>query len=342
MVESNVRRRRKVNENSPTSNNPTRQEIEPKRLWLNFTLTVTATFITVCAYGYYTSPIKAVEIVGIKQIPMEGRFALNDKLSKGKRVPLPGPESIAEGGDGKLYTGLADGRVVCIHPSNDGEIGAGKVENITTGVIEGAVNTSDAWRHGRPLGIRLRNQSLYVMDAIYGFYVIDLPTKSLKILIEPDDVTPPMKFPDDFDITADGTTVYFTDCSTKYTLPELLTQFLEVMPDNVRSNSRGTYWIAGAFRQNFALWIMFRFLILRQIIMSLVSEAAIMSSTDMYHGMAIEINSVGEIIQTLHDQQGALTFGLTQTTEISDGRLALGSFTSHVLAIVDSSWSSDA
>ncbi|XP_078488976.1 adipocyte plasma membrane-associated protein [Ciona intestinalis] len=319
-----------------------------------------------------------------------------------------GPESIAEGGDGKLYTGLADGRVVCIHPSNDGEIGAGKVENITTGVIEGAVNTSDAWGHGRPLGIRIRNQSLYVMDALYGFYVIDLPTKSLKILIEPDDVTPPIKFPDDFDITADGTTVYFTDCSTKYTLPELVTQFLEgtctsrllkydmltqkldvvkdglcfgngvqliddesmvivpettryrvnwidtktweikhvlhlpIMPDNVRSNSRGTYWIAGSYQQNFVLWIMFKFPMLRHIIMSLAPEAAIMSSADMYHGMAIEVNSVGEIIQTLHDQHGSLTFSLTQATEISDGRLALGSFASPVLAIVDSSWSSDA
>uniref|UniRef100_H2Y808 Strictosidine synthase conserved region domain-containing protein n=1 Tax=Ciona savignyi TaxID=51511 RepID=H2Y808_CIOSA len=234
MHESNVRKRKRQTEEENASQNSGNessqrrlQESPANNSFMASIALTTVLFALLCVYGYYSSPINAVEITGVVEVPFEGSFALNRKLSKGKRIPIHAPESCVEASDKKIYLSLHDGRIVCIHPSSDGEIGAGKVENITTGIIQGAATTSDAWGHGRPLGLRLRENSLYVMDAIYGFYVVDLPTKSIKILVKPDDVSPPMKFPDDFDITADGKTVYFTDASAKYPIPLLVQEVLE-------------------------------------------------------------------------------------------------------------------
>nr|XP_002126470.1 adipocyte plasma membrane-associated protein-like [Ciona intestinalis] len=409
MSETNVRRRGREKDDDRNLNKENLkehlQDSSSNSSFITTALLTVVIFTLVCVNGYYNSPINAVEIEGLVKVNLEGVFAVNQKLSKGKKILLPSPESIAEGGDGKLYTGLTDGRVVCIHPSNDGEIGAGKVENITTGVIEGAVNTSDAWGHGRPLGIRLRNQSLYVMDAIYGFYVIDLPTKSLKILIEPDDVTPPMKFPDDFDITADGTTVYMTDVSPKFAMTQLsyigyegsctsrlikydmLTQKLDVvkdglcfgngvqliddesmvivvetthyrvnwidtktwqikhvlhlpvMPDNIRKNARGTYWIAGKTQLTWIFEFAAKYPVFRQTAAGLFSHDVLMTIAENKHGMLFEVNSAGKVIQTLHDPEGQLTHGLSQGTELSDGRIALGTFNGNFLSFSNTEWS---
>ena len=44
------------------------------------------------------------------------------------------------------------------------------------------------------------------------------------------------------------------------------------------------------------------------------------------HGMVVEMNENGDILQTLHDPECELTRGLTQATTLKDGRLVLGSF----------------
>uniref|UniRef100_F6T518 Adipocyte plasma membrane-associated protein n=2 Tax=Ciona intestinalis TaxID=7719 RepID=F6T518_CIOIN len=211
MKNSEVRQRKFGKKKATETESTTKQE-KPQRsiCWLIFCVIV-STVLVLLLIGYINSPVKAVAIKDYVHVPLTGKFSINYKLTKGKRVPLTGPESIAEGGDGKLYTGLADGRVVCIHPSNDGEIGAGKVENITTGVIEGAFAIYNNAGHGRPLGVLVKGNTLYVMDAVYGFYGIDLSTKKITLLVTPNAVEPAMKFPDDLTITADGKTVYFTD-----------------------------------------------------------------------------------------------------------------------------------
>ncbi|XP_078488956.1 adipocyte plasma membrane-associated protein isoform X5 [Ciona intestinalis] len=211
MENSEVRQRKFGKKKQNATEAATKQEKPQSSIcWLIFCVIV-STVLVLLLIGYINSPVKAVAIKDYVHVPLTGKFSINYKLTKGKRIPLTGPESIAEGGDGKLYTGLADGRVVCIHPSNDGEIGAGKVENITTGVIEGAFAIYNDTGHGRPLGIRLNGNTLYVMDAVYGFYSIDLSTKKVTLLVTPNAVEPAMKFPDDLTITADGKTVYFTD-----------------------------------------------------------------------------------------------------------------------------------
>ena len=67
------------------------------------------------------------------------------------------------------------------------------------------------------LGIRLKDNALYCMDALYGLYVIDLTSKKVERLVQPCDVNPCMRFPDDLDITNDGKYIYFSDASAIFT-----------------------------------------------------------------------------------------------------------------------------
>jgi len=43
----------------------------------------------------------------------------------------------------------------------------------------------------------------------------------------------------------------------------------------------------------------------------------------------------GKILQALHDPNGTLTTGLSQATELSDGRLALGTYYGKSLGILN-------
>ena len=65
------------------------------------------------------------------------------------------------------------------------------------------------------------------MDANYGMYTLDVITRKRKVLVTLDAVTPPMKFPNDLDITVDGKTIYFTDSSYKHSIHELISEVLE-------------------------------------------------------------------------------------------------------------------
>ena len=56
------------------------------------------------------------------------------------------------------------------------------------------------------------------MDAIYGLYTIELKSRKVQFLIKPDDVSPSLGLPDDFDISKDGSTIYFTDATTKFSV----------------------------------------------------------------------------------------------------------------------------
>uniref|UniRef100_H2Y815 Strictosidine synthase conserved region domain-containing protein n=1 Tax=Ciona savignyi TaxID=51511 RepID=H2Y815_CIOSA len=217
MVNTSELRHRKLGKKNlpPHVKTQVKKEKPSKSCFPLMLFAVITSVAAIMVIGYLISPIKAEVFKDVQHVPLTGVFSVNEKLSKGVRITgLPGPESVVEGSGGKLYTGLADGRIVCIHPSSDGEIGAGKVENITTGSIQGAAMSSDALGHGRPLGLRVIANTLYVMDSIYGLYTVDLITKSTNLLIAPDAVTPVMKFPNDLTFSADGQTVYFTVVSS--------------------------------------------------------------------------------------------------------------------------------
>ena len=75
--------------------------------------------------------------------------------------------------------------------------------------------------------MRIVGDILYVMDAIYGFYSIHLPTRKIEFLLKPNDIVPNLKFPNDFDIASDGRTVYLTDSSMKFSINQLMYTALE-------------------------------------------------------------------------------------------------------------------
>ena len=75
--------------------------------------------------------------------------------------------------------------------------------------------------------MRVKAGKLYVMDAIYGMYTIELKTRKLQFLVKPTDVQPRLMFPDDLDITADGKTIYFSDATTRFPETKALYSILE-------------------------------------------------------------------------------------------------------------------
>ena len=111
-------------------------------------------------------------------------------------VPGTGPEDVAVGAEGNLYTGIADGRILRLSPD------AAHVETL-------------ADTHGRPLGVEVDpNGDLVVCDAKRGLLHVDVATGQVDTLADRVDGVP-MLFCNNAAVAADGT-VYFTDSSTHF------------------------------------------------------------------------------------------------------------------------------
>nr|WP_211332106.1 SMP-30/gluconolactonase/LRE family protein [Eilatimonas milleporae] len=131
-----------------------------------------------------------------------GDFAVNTALGRAEVIALDtghGPEDVAVDGQGRLYGGLADGRIVRILPDGRQEIFA---------VIAG----------GRPLGLHFDGRGqLIVADAYRGLLSIS-PAGTVTVLsTEADGI--PFRFTDDVDVARDGR-IYFTDASWRYSQPD--------------------------------------------------------------------------------------------------------------------------
>ena len=111
---------------------------------------------------------------------MEGNLSPNTKLESAKYLGLGhlrGPETIVFLSDGTLLTGLMNGQIVRV--KKDGsftkltQIGDEKNETLCSDY------GSELHAHptcGRPLGLRLRDNWLYVADAYYGILKVDIRT----------------------------------------------------------------------------------------------------------------------------------------------------------------------
>ena len=76
-------------------------------------------------------------------------------------------------------------------------------------------------------GLRLIGGTLFVADANYGIYSVNIKNGEIFLLVTPDIIEPNLKFVDDLSITSDGNYIYFSDGSAKHSLDGLLNIFLE-------------------------------------------------------------------------------------------------------------------
>ena len=142
---------------------------------------------------------------------MSGVLEPNDTLMKAEllgRGQLHGPEDSAVDAQGRVYSGLHDGRIV--------RLGA-------DGSLETFADTG-----GRPLGMDFDAAGqLIVADAYKGLLSVDAQGQIEVLTTEADGV--PFKFTDDLDIAVDGT-IYFSDASSRFEQPDYLLDLLEARP----------------------------------------------------------------------------------------------------------------
>ena len=160
-------------------------------------------------------PIDPEGFVLAERPAFEGPLSPNNKLMSVEKLmtgKFRGPESMTIH-DGKMYTGVADGRVIEIDLKTQ-EVRT-LVETLGTPPCGKIVNEKNC---GRPLGIRYSNGNLFVVDAYLGLFKIDARTGHTQNLFPAS-----YKFPDgmearflnDVEVSRDGL-IYITDSSTRW------------------------------------------------------------------------------------------------------------------------------
>lgn len=159
---------------------------------------------------FWPSPLNALSWQPAPAPAMTGVLAPNDFLQKTEllaRGEIHGPEDVAIDAQGRIYSGLEDGRII-------------RLEN---GKLETLVNTG-----GRPLGLAFDAAgNLVICDSDKGLLRLSPEGKLETLLTAVDGV--PLNFTDELAIARDGK-IYFTDASTKYRQPDYVVDFLEGRP----------------------------------------------------------------------------------------------------------------
>lgn len=144
---------------------------------------------------------------------LTGPFEQNTKLSTTERLSLGegfAPEDLAIDGQGRLYAGFDDGRIVRVK-------------------IEGSGPEVFANTHGRPLGLAFDSSgNLIVADAVEGLLSLT-PAGNITVLTKAADGVP-FGATNDLDIAKDGT-IYFTDASRKYGMANYKSDLIEHQPN---------------------------------------------------------------------------------------------------------------
>ncbi|MFZ5756049.1 MAG: SMP-30/gluconolactonase/LRE family protein [Pseudomonadota bacterium] len=157
------------------------------------------------------SPVDSVAWEPPAAPELKGQYAQNERLlsagllAQGK---VDGPEDIDVDSLGRVYGGLADGRIVRVLPD---------------GTVEDFANTG-----GRPLGLEFDDGgNLIVADAFKGLLSVSTGGQITVLATEAEGV--PFGFTDDVDIAADGI-IYFSDASSKWPQTEYEQDLLESQP----------------------------------------------------------------------------------------------------------------
>ena len=314
---------------------------------------------------------------------MEGALRENSALRSVKLLAegkLNGPEDIAVGNNGNVFTGLEDGRIVKISP--DGEV----VTFAETG--------------GRPLGLQWGPRGdLIVADGGRGLLSVNLEGE-VTVLV-PRAETVPLEMADDLDVSSSGL-IYFSDATGSEVgmdyyqdlmihrpLGRLLrfdyyTDDLEVLltglyfangvalspdedfvlvsetseyritrlwlkgprvgdrdvfadnlpgfPDGISGDGDGNYWVAMVSpRMWFVDNIVLPNLWLRKLLMHLPTWTRLKGAS---YALIIQLNSEGEIVESLHDPSGKSLSGITNVVE-RDGKLYIGTLEGDAVGVYD-------
>lgn len=154
------------------------------------------------------NPPQAPTLTG--QYQQNSRLAAVERLSLGTGSPRPGtgfaPEDVAIDADGRVYTGLDDGRIMRLQS-------------------DGTRPEEFANTYGRPLGLIFDgNRNLIVADAIKGLLSIARDGSVNVLTTEADGLR--FGCTNDLDVARDGT-IYFTDASSKFPLTDFTADILE-------------------------------------------------------------------------------------------------------------------
>jgi sugar lactone lactonase YvrE len=149
-----------------------------------------------------------------------GPYARNDRLASARAIPVApdvGPEHIAFGPDGRLYTGVLSGSVLRMNADGSG--------------LETFVNTG-----GRPLGLDFTGSgSLVVADAVRGLLEVR-PDRSVTVLADRLDGSP-ILYADAVAVAANGY-VYLTDATGRFS-PRQLGTFQAALFDVMEHSCTG-------------------------------------------------------------------------------------------------------
>ncbi|XP_022302860.2 adipocyte plasma membrane-associated protein-like [Crassostrea virginica] len=200
-----------------------------RRTWI---LPIITIWLSVCIY-HLPSPIQPKPYFYPKPLPrLEGTLAINTHLQNASRAfqgRVTGPESFAVDGDGVLYTGLADGRIV-------GFKGGELWEVTRTGELHPDCGSFDLEPVcGRPKGMKVNtadpSQPLIVLDSYRGLLQVDTKSGAIQVLLHSSTGVngEPLKFLNALDISKDGI-VYFTDSSRKWDRRNYRYEVIEVNP----------------------------------------------------------------------------------------------------------------
>lgn len=123
-----------------------------------------------------------------------------------------GPESFLFNSDGSFYTGLSDGTIVRVVPGGGGKPAAYTTVARTGRLVEGCGKPQKESLCGRPLGLRADPSvpgAILVADAYLGLMRVMPTTGAVTVLVDPS--THNLTLVNDLEVSADGSTVYFTN-----------------------------------------------------------------------------------------------------------------------------------
>lgn len=163
---------------------------------------------------FWPTPVDPVAYNPPSPPAMQGPLKENTVLTHARlalKGRIQGPEDVAIGPDGMVYSGLEDGSIVRFDPASDSDQG-----------------DTFARTGGRPLGVQFGpDGNLYVADGLKGLLRID-SSGSVEIL-STGAAGVPFGFTDHLDVASDGT-VYFSDASQRFGVGKYLYDLLEARP----------------------------------------------------------------------------------------------------------------